>query len=764
MEPKIDLKILAAGKSTQDISQKKGKLFEKLIRIVLKSKGITISNLLNVNYAGMEIDLEGKLIIGDIPIYIECKYYSKNIESPKLQSFFGKYMAKWLENEKSIGIFMGIPGINSHARGYYNQYIKNKKPRINCELYEKKEIIDFLLSDNSLINKNIISRIHIENEGNGLLGDCELIYTEKGFFWIQFITPKGKFIASSYVLYRIDGNIIQSKTDIHYITNLYPKLKASDMIYSDNQKIKKRVDYSRVDQIAEVQGGSSPFEYQFPAPPKYFIGRNNPIEDIKKYIASVIQKKTSSRGLLFKANSGHGKSSLVLKTINELEKEGHIAIAIDSRSATTQHFILKTFEYIIQNNVEFKRFFDKKERPDNLSGINGLFIILSQLAKKLEEKEKILLIFFDQFENLFHFPKILETIRNFFLKVCDLRSNIVIGFSWKLDQIGSLSEFPYKLRDDISNLCKPIKLSIFSENEKNEVIDKLGENLDTKIRDDLRFLISDYSQGFPWLLIKLCAHVKFKRESGIRQIDLFTRGLNVRELFEQDLHNLSSQEEELLKRISKLVPVSISELSEIISPEQIESFVNQRLIVKIGYKYDLYWDIFRDYLNSGNVPIEEYYLLRMSVNRVFHAIHDLNNQNKEITIIEFKNLQKISDKSFMNLASILKLLDLAEIDNEYIKSKFEVGLDEDQLLGTFQSHIKDKLMKNKIVQNILERLNFEEKLEMNEIEEIIKQTTPYINAKGKTWRGYATNFASWIDIANLGILNERNWILLKKKK
>ncbi|AZR74312.1 hypothetical protein BBF96_13480 [Anoxybacter fermentans] len=54
------LKILASGDSPQAQAQARGKLFEKLMAEVLRQLGYEIDRIPNINYAGMEIDIEGK--------------------------------------------------------------------------------------------------------------------------------------------------------------------------------------------------------------------------------------------------------------------------------------------------------------------------------------------------------------------------------------------------------------------------------------------------------------------------------------------------------------------------------------------------------------------------------------------------------------------------------------------------------------------------------------------------------------------------------
>ena len=134
------LKIVASGKSKQEEAQKRGKLFEELMANVLQHYGYNINkHKTNVNYAGMEIDIEGEARIAGIPLYAECKCYSSDITADKLQTFFGKYMSFWFKNKKSEGLFIAIPGINSHARGFYNENCKSNS-QISIKIIEEPDV------------------------------------------------------------------------------------------------------------------------------------------------------------------------------------------------------------------------------------------------------------------------------------------------------------------------------------------------------------------------------------------------------------------------------------------------------------------------------------------------------------------------------------------------------------------------------------------------------------------------------------------------
>lgn len=90
------LRIAVGGETNAARANARGKLFEKIIAEVLRQHGYKVDKYRpNVNYAGMEIDVEGKTSITDIPFYAECKCYNADITSEKLQTFLGKYMPLW---------------------------------------------------------------------------------------------------------------------------------------------------------------------------------------------------------------------------------------------------------------------------------------------------------------------------------------------------------------------------------------------------------------------------------------------------------------------------------------------------------------------------------------------------------------------------------------------------------------------------------------------------------------------------------------------
>ena len=79
----------------------------------------------------------------------------------------------------------------------------------------------------------------------------------------------------------------------------------------------------------------------------------------------------------------------------------------------------------------------------------------------------------------------------------------------------------------------------------------------------------------------------------------------------------------------------MSELNDQFTPEVLQGLVHRRLVVRVGHKYDIYWDIFRDYMNTGKVPVQENYILRVQISTIFKAAKVLANEGGTLPVSEF---------------------------------------------------------------------------------------------------------------------------------
>jgi hypothetical protein len=78
--------------------------------------------------------------------------------------------------------------------------------------------------------------------------------------------------------------------------------------------------------------------------------------------------------------------------------------------------------------------------------------------------------------------------------------------------------------------------------------------------------------------------------------------LEVSTLFDRDLQVLSTAENGCLKAIAKGAPADWYEILETYGEDVLRSLQHRRLVVRSGDRLNLYWDIFRDYVLTQNVP------------------------------------------------------------------------------------------------------------------------------------------------------------------
>ncbi len=118
----------------------------------------------------------------------------------------------------------------------------------------------------------------------------------------------------------------------------------------------------------------------------------------------------------------------------------------------------------------------------------------------------------------------------------------------------------------------------------------------------LRRLLQDHSQGYPWLLKKLCLHILDLVRNGMDQSDILLRSLSIQELFQRDVQGLTPSEFACVKNICNEAPAEFYKIVNVFGAEVVQSLVEKRLVIRSGPRLNVYWDIFRDYILNERVP------------------------------------------------------------------------------------------------------------------------------------------------------------------
>ena len=169
-------------------------------------------------------------------------------------------------------------------------------------------------------------------------------------------------------------------------------------------------------------------------------------------------------------------------------------------------------------------------------------------------------------------------------------------------------------------------------------------------------------QGLPWLFKKLANHIQKELLRGVTQDQLISEVLNVQSLFESDLRGLTLAERQALTTIARSAPILASDAVELSGgPDVIQTLLNQRLLVQVGERLDVYWDIFRDYLTSGSVPLQDSYILRLTPNGVAKFLQALKASGGSSNVDDLALAMNTSKTAVLNAARDLRLLGILAV-------------------------------------------------------------------------------------------------------
>ncbi|MGW2993101.1 nSTAND1 domain-containing NTPase [Streptomyces sp. NPDC001193] len=567
--------ILAEGETPSATANARGHLFEKFIAKVLERLGYEEPRTenLNVTSDGIEIDVVALHRLTRRQAIVECKAYSSPVPAKELVAFYGKLNTERLVQDDSNldGFFFALP-------------------RTTQQGAEKAHAIEAKDSHFRYLNADATSRVAHqagltspppEQLRSLIVSDPAIIVTEYGIYsCLKSLDPDTRTTAEIVVWAQV-GQVPAVALDLVKHSDFAGGASVRD---ARAQAAAPAQTSHRADGafIVEVRGSESDFEYQLPASPKYFIGRRKVISEIEEILLR------GSSVVVVNAQSGWGKSSLALRMKESARKLGGLCIVFDTRTASSQEYVARALRKVATHAEENGML----ELPAEASWASLASSLDTLKAAKWWPGAGPVVVFFDQFENIFNDELLTREFRNLALGVHELGSPISVGFAWKTDLVGWTEAHPYRLRDEIRSNARVIQLSPLGPSEVDALLKRLEQQLGAKLVRDLKERLREYSQGLPWLFKKLAGHVLREVSSGTTQSQLVSEALNVQSLFEKDLSELSPNEREGVYQIARYAPVPVSEAMEMVPAEVVQTLLNRRLIVQVGEKLDTYWDIF----------------------------------------------------------------------------------------------------------------------------------------------------------------------------
>ena len=691
------------------------------------------SSHVNVTSDGIEIDVAVSHKLTNRLAIAECKAYANNVAAKELTSFYGKLGAQRLTSDSGCdGFFVSLPRLTAQGEEQARAIAERDKSF-------------FYLNSNDIVEK--ISSLGIiksfqEVLGEELVSDHAIIVTEQGVFsackGVDPVTRR----AVSVKVWSVKGVLPDPARSIIASSDYADSLPVID-INSQNKVAfpAASTPLQHPEDVIEVRGSESDFEYQLPASPKYFIGR--------KQITNSLKGKISKAPciIVLNAQSGWGKSSLALMVKNSTVKSKGCALVLDSRTASHYSYVSSALRKAALKAQDEKLL----KLPEDTSWAS-LSSALSTIARaEWKPKSGTLLIFFDQFENVFSDERLTREFRDLAFRVREINKPIALGFSWKTDLVGWTENHPYRLRDEIRSLAHVELLPPLGPSEVDILLKRLQEGLEEKLLPDLRQRLREYSQGLPWLFKKLAGHVLREVNRGITKSELVSEALNVQNLFDSDLAELQPAEQEGLREIARYAPIPISDAMDKVPAAVVQSLLDRRLIVQVGERLDTYWDTFRDFLVTGRVPIEDSFILRILPNSVGRLVKVVIERGGDVSVGEISEIMSNSEKSIYNLARELRSFNLLVHAPNRVKIIREV-IDSSDQEAEFRRRVASSLSRHRAYSTLTGLVHSQGQVRSCTVANFaasLPQDFPAVAASPSSWATYARAFLLWFEYAGL---------------
>lgn len=516
-----------------------------------------------------------------------------------------------------------------------------KKPseeRKKLTIYTADRIVELLITNRVVVDaKSLICKL----PENFVYNDKSTLFiTNIGKYWLFVGSFNSGTIANSVIAFEAtSGERVCDEESLKRLKEVKSIYSEYDWRLEKGQNIKRK-DNVEFQDIVTVMSGDTWSDYR-PSRPIDYVGRKCLIASVFSFFDDVLCRQTNTRLFALKSPSGWGKSSTILKLIDEAKKRGksnkYFIFAVDVRTALSNRYAELAFKNCLECAIK-ESFIPFEKEEISIGDITNIVDTddIKRIFSYLSENGKEIILIFDQFEEIFYKEELFglfENMRKISNTVDSIKENLIIGYAWKTD-FSIASDHPaYYLWSNLKDRRKEFDLLQFSDSEIKGAIKIFGKELGEKINPILARYLLRQCQGYPWLLKKLCIHVYNVVKEGKKQEDAIEQTLNIGSLFESECAELTSQEYGCIKQIAKESPADYFKIIDTFGQDTLQTLINRRTVIKRATKLTLYWDIFRDYVISGKLPeVNIDYIPQVQFSTFLKIISALIENNGKITI------------------------------------------------------------------------------------------------------------------------------------
>ncbi len=731
---------------TDQPQKTKGDLLENLLCELLEVQSYTVTT--QVRVTACELDLLCKHKVSGEMVYVECKAHREPLSANHLKNLLGTVSFK----EYSEGWLVSTGPLGKEAKGFVTEWEQKPQETRKClSVYDPKRVIEALVDAKLLVRPPETEASRVLQNG-GSLGDWTLLISESGRYWACTVLDAG--VPTSVVVFEAsDGQHVRD-------SEILDNLKATDsslkeLAFVSEAKVAvsdKHPDSEKETAVVEVEFGEKWTDYR-PARPEHFVGRAKARRTILSFFADVKKKRTDSRVFAVKGDSGIGKSSLVAKlraVAKTSKKPANLFLyAVDMRAANNSSYVhtslLSALRQAAEQGFGHSSSLQVSNYADPLQSET-----IRDFFSECEKKHELIILVFDQFEELYSKPglfPVFDETKKLMFSALSAATNFVLGFAWKTDTTVPQDHPAYHMWHELADHRYEITLSPFSHADAENSLRMFETELGERIRPELRKYLIENSQGYPWLLKKLCIHLYEQIEGGTSQPQLADRALDIASLFERDLGDLPGPEMTCLKLVAEHAPMDWYEVLETTGTEVVQALQHKRLLIRRGDKLNLYWDIFRDYVLAGAVPSIPFTYTPQapSIGALLRIALQLDTVEPR-TPDRLAKTAELSESTARNILHDLEQFGIANITSEgFLLDSHMTELTSYSILGririVFRRHALTVLLREN---------NSTEPASQDQVVRYLRSLNPTAKHDGRTWDTYASRMCLWL--STLGYL------------
>lgn len=728
------------------LAKDKGDLLEALAQDFLRAQSFEVEQ--NVRLTAAELDLLCQHKVNGRKVYVECKAYRETLGADVLKSLLGTITFKGYEE----GWLISAGPLGKDAKGFKTEW-ESRPPaeRQKLSIYSPDRVIE------SFVAAGILTRPPADPAAAlGIadlrVGEWLLLLSPFGRFWLAPILESG--VPTSVAV--LDAHSAAPVRDIELLKRVAStdcSLRNLDFEKLSRQRVAPPAGASgggAPDKIVEVAHGESWTDYR-PARPKDFVGRSLQLGKIVRLLEEARTGTTATRVFAITGDSGMGKSSLVAKLREKSRNKRHrrrfFVYALDARAARSSTYILLALVGALRAAAE-AGFGDQSSEHIVVSDYADPLASISMqgFLKSLEDRKEVICLIFDQFEELYSKPdlfEIFEEAQRLFLSAVSAGSSLVLGFAWRTDSTVPQDHPAYYMWHKLADHRLEVALGPFSDAEASHAVTLFEKELGQDLHPELRRQVIENSQGYPWLLKKLCIHIFEQVNSGARQGDL-RETLDAATLFDRDLQQLSQPQQNCLKAIAANAPADWFEILEAYGAEVLRGLQDRRLVVRSGDRINVYWDIFREYLLTKKTPAIPFTYVPSSpsLDALLRVAAQLRH-GKTRTLSDLAVTASLGEKTVGNVVRDLRMFGIAVGDHS--SPRLDSSLPSAEPKEVLQ-RIREVLRRHALTLN-LNRLEPGTIVTIAEMADELRRLNPSATHRPETRRFYAERLASWLAAA-----------------